>query len=57
MANGLSYGRTVDADGELTLQSGKAEDFSRSKRVEFRIVTKTEEVLQELLDKITKKSS
>jgi len=57
MANGLSYGRTVDADGELTLQSGKTEDFSRSKRVEFRIVTKTEEVLQELLDKITKKSS
>lgn len=55
MANGLSYGRTIDSQRNYTLESGAPEDMELSKRVEFRIVTKTEEVLQELLDKIAKK--
>lgn len=55
MANGLSFGRTVDSNGDLTLRSGMPENLERSKRVEFRIVTRTEEVLQELLNRITEK--
>jgi outer membrane protein OmpA-like peptidoglycan-associated protein len=55
MANGLSYGRTLDNQGDLTIGSGKPVNIMKSRRVEFRIVTKTDQVLQELLDKIADK--
>lgn len=45
-ANGLSYGKSVDADGEYTAVSGKQIDLDKSRRVEFRLVTEGEEVLE-----------
>ena len=35
-ANGLSYGRTIDVNGELTIISNKPIDKEKSRRVEFR---------------------
>lgn len=46
---GFSYGRTLDSNGNLTFESGKAEDSQRSRRVEFRIVTKSQEVVNQML--------
>lgn len=45
-ANGLSYGKAVDNDGEYTAISGNPIDKDKSRRVEFRIVTTGEEVLE-----------
>lgn len=45
-ANGLSYGKAVDSYGEYTAISGKPIDKDKSRRVEFRIVTTGEEVLE-----------
>ncbi|MCH5174779.1 MAG: OmpA family protein [Prevotellaceae bacterium] len=45
-ANGLSFGKAVDADGEYIAISGKEIDRTKSRRVEFRIVTAGEEVLE-----------
>lgn len=36
-ANGFSSGRTIDDSGKLTLYSGKEEDFTTSRRVEFEL--------------------
>ena len=41
-ANGLSYGRTLDENKELTRISGKSVNNSYSRRVEFRIITSSE---------------
>ena len=38
-ANGLSFGRTLDVNNDLTFFSHKAINNNRSRRVEFRIVT------------------
>jgi outer membrane protein OmpA-like peptidoglycan-associated protein len=54
-ANGLSYGRTVDSDYKLSFSSGSAVDNEKSKRVEFRIVTTSEEIINEALKNIIKK--
>ena len=45
-ANGLSYGKSVDKDGNYTIDSKEPIDKERSRRVEFRIVTTGEEVLE-----------
>ena len=45
-SNGLSYGKAVDSNGEYTAISGKPIDKEKSRRVEFRIVTTGEEVLE-----------
>lgn len=45
-ANGLSYGKSVDKHGNYTIESKEAIDKDRSRRVEFRIVTSGEEVLE-----------
>ena len=45
-ANGLSYGRSLDADGNFCYESGQEIDKDKSRRVEFRIVTSGEEVLE-----------
>lgn len=50
-ANGLSYGKSVDENGEYTAISGKPIDREKSRRVEFRIVTEGEEVLENFVNK------
>jgi outer membrane protein OmpA-like peptidoglycan-associated protein len=48
-ANGLSYGRTLDADGKLSLISEKPIDNQKSRRVEFRIVTGSEKIVEKIM--------
>lgn len=50
-ANGLSYGRAVDSNGEFTQKSGKPIDKDLSRRVEFRIVTTGDEILENFVKK------
>lgn len=45
-ANGLSYGKALDRNGEYTIVSGKSINRRLSRRVEFRIVTTGDEVLE-----------
>ena len=51
-ANGLSYGRTVDENGDLTVESGLPLDRSLSRRVEFRIITSTGKLVEDVLEEI-----
>lgn len=48
-ANGLSYGKALDSNGEYAHKSGKPIDNDLSRRVEFRIVTIGEEVLEKFV--------
>lgn len=48
-ANGFSFGRTLDKSGNFTVVSGKNENQDKSRRVEFRIIPKSEEVLREII--------
>lgn len=50
-ANGLSYGKALDENGEFTFKSGKNIDLQLSRRVEFRIVTSGDEVLENFVNK------
>lgn len=50
-ANGLSYGKALDCDGEYTFISGKPIDKNLSRRVEFRIVTNGDEILENFVNK------
>lgn len=50
-ANGLSYGKSLDANGTYAIKSGKPIDATRSRRVEFRIITTGEEVLENFVNK------
>lgn len=49
-SNGLSYGKAVDSNGEYVALSGKSIDKERSRRVEFRIVTIGEEMLENFVN-------
>lgn len=49
-ANGLSYGKALDTNGEYTFISGKAIDKNLSRRVEFRIVTNGDEILENFVN-------
>lgn len=51
-ANGLSYGRTVDSNGELTIISGLPINNEQSRRVEFRIVTTSNKLIERVLKEI-----
>lgn len=51
-ANGLSYGRTLDKNKKLTYISQKKIDIEKSRRVEFRIVTTSEILVDEVLKQI-----
>jgi outer membrane protein OmpA-like peptidoglycan-associated protein len=51
-ANGLSYGRSVDNEFKLTYESKKQIDDDKSRRVEFRIVTTSEAIINEALKNI-----
>lgn len=54
-ANGLSYGRTVDNDYKLSFESKRSIDNDKSRRVEFRIVTTSEAIINEALKNIDSK--
>lgn len=49
-ANGLGKGRTLDTNGEYTFESGESISPT-SRRVEFRIVTTSEELIEEIISK------
>ena len=48
-ANGLSYGRTLDNNNKLTYISKNKIDIEKSRRVEFKIVTTSEVLVDEVL--------
>lgn len=50
-ANGLSYGKAIDKDGEYIFNSKHKIDREHSRRVEFRIVTSGEELLVDFVNK------
>lgn len=54
-ANGLSYGRTVDRDFKISYESKQPIDNNKSRRVEFRIVTTSEAIINEALKNIEKR--
>jgi outer membrane protein OmpA-like peptidoglycan-associated protein len=54
-ANGLSYGRTVDKDFKIAFGSNQPIDNEKSRRVEFRIVTTSEAIINEALKNIEEK--
>lgn len=47
-ANGLSYGRTLDNNGQLTYSNGNIPNEELSRRVEFRIVTTSDKLIDKL---------
>lgn len=53
-SNGLSYGRTLDADKKLTFFSNKPINKEYSRRVEFRIITSSEKLVDSVLNQIKK---
>lgn len=50
-ANGLSYGKALDTNGEYAVKSNNAIDMERSRRVEFRIVTIGDEMLEKFVSR------
>jgi outer membrane protein OmpA-like peptidoglycan-associated protein len=53
-ANGLSFGKNLDANKEFTAKSKGLEDKMLSRRVEFRIVTNSAKIVEEILREIEK---
>lgn len=53
-ANGLSYGRTIDANSNLTFNSNTPIDPNKSRRVEFRIVTTSEILVEKVIEQLNK---
>ncbi|WP_201788263.1 flagellar motor protein MotB [Basilea psittacipulmonis] len=51
-ANGLSYGRTLDSNKKLTYLTGKPISPELSRRVEFRIITNSANVIEKVLRKM-----
>jgi outer membrane protein OmpA-like peptidoglycan-associated protein len=50
-SNGLSYGKSLDDDGNFTIQSGKPINLQKSRRVEFKIITTGDEILENFVNK------
>ena len=50
-ANGLSYGRSLDKNGRLTYLSNDSADNLNCRRVEFRIVTTSDELIKKAINK------
>jgi len=48
-SNGLSYGKSLDSEGNYTLLSGKNIDNQMSRRVEFRIITSGDKLLEDFV--------
>lgn len=53
-ANGLSYGRTVDDNGNLTINSNEPINNQKSRRVEFRIITTSDKLIDKVLKELEK---
>ena len=53
-ANGLSFGRTLDKNGHLTATSNLAPDNDKCRRVEFKIVTTSDQLVREALKQMSK---
>jgi outer membrane protein OmpA-like peptidoglycan-associated protein len=53
-ANGLSYGRTIDVNSNLTYLSNTKIDENKSRRVEFRIVTTSEILVEKVIKQFNK---
>lgn len=53
-ANGLSYGRTLDSEKQLTIYSKKPINKEKSRRVEFRIITTSEILVQKVIEQMKK---
>ncbi len=53
-ANGLSSGRTLDRNGNLTTFSNLPPDDTKCRRVEFRIVTTSDELIRDAIKQIDK---
>lgn len=51
-SNGLSYGKALDGNGNYIIASGRDIDYQMSRRVEFRIVTSGDEILENFVKKI-----
>lgn len=56
-ANGLSYGRALDNEGQYAFDSGDSVDFERSRRVEFRIITNSEKMVEDFIKNITQRQN
>jgi len=54
-ANGLSFGRALDNGGQLTHQTKNPPDNLKCRRVEFRIVTTSDELIKKAIIKIKEK--
>ena len=50
-ANGLSYGKSLDNNGDYTIVTGNDIDKNKYRRVEFRIVTSGDEILENFVNK------
>lgn len=50
-ATGFSYGRVLDKNGLFVLETKGKEDAVRSRRVEFRVLTKSEALIEEIKSK------
>ena len=50
-SNGLSFGRSLDKDGVETFVSNNSIDKEKSRRVEFKIITTGDEVLENFVNK------
>lgn len=50
-ANGLSYGKALDSTGRYVFESNLPIDKAKSRRVEFRIITTGDEILENFVNK------
>lgn len=53
-ANGLSYGKALDVSGNYFFFQKDKIDLDRSRRVEFRIITDSEKLLENFVSKVNK---
>lgn len=54
-ANGLSFGRTLDKNGNLTYKNKSSPDNIKCRRVEFKIMTTTDELINKQIQKLKNK--
>ena len=49
-STGISYGKSLDDDGNYTIHSNKPINLQKSRRVEFRIITSGDEILENFVN-------
>ena len=54
IANGFSYGRTLDNNNNLTFFSKETPNEDLSRRVEFRIITTSDKLVEKVLEQLNK---